>query len=410
MVRGVDVDDVYEFEDNLVRDLGHANGIDHKQSVRRRTLLKLPLLAPPAVAALSLTNAPRASAAPGRWSNDRAHRWFRGQGWLVGANYITSNAINQLEMFQQGTFDPQRIDGELRMARSMGLNTVRVFLHDQLWTQDRVGFQRRLAHFVDIAARHEIKPLLVLFDSCWDPLPRSGPQRAPRPGIHNSGWVQSPGAERLDDRRYRQVLQEYVVRILTQFRNDQRILGWDLWNEPDNPAAVYKTVERDDKPELVADLLPQVFRWARTVDPVQPLTTGVWEGEWADATRRSEMASIQLDLADVLSFHSYDNPAGFEARVDELQPWGRPIMCTEYLARTEGSTIEGVLPVAKRRHVGAYTWGLFAGKTQTWLPWDSWDKPYLKPPREWFHDLAFADGRPYRPHEVDTIRRLTGSG
>ena len=378
-----------------------------KLNLRRRTVLKLPLLTPPAVA---LTTAPHANAASGRWSSDRAHRWFRGQGWLVGANYITSNAINQLEMFQQNTFDPQRIDGELRVARFMGMNTVRVFLHDQLWTQDRVGFQRRLGQFVDIAARNGIKPLLVLFDSCWDPLPRGGPQRAPRPGVHNSGWVQSPGAERLDDRRYRQVLQEYVVRILTQFRNDARVLGWDLWNEPDNPAAVYRSVERADKPQLVADLLPQVFRWARTVDPVQPLTTGVWEGQWGDRSRRSEMASIQLDMADVITFHSYDNPAGFEARIDELQPWGRPIMCTEYLARTEGSTIEGVLPVAKRRHVGAYTWGLIAGKTQTWLPWDSWDRPYLKPPREWFHDLAFADGRPYRGREIDTIRKLTGSG
>ena len=365
-----------------------------KLNLRRRTVLKLPLLTPPAAA---LTTAPHANAASARWSSDRAHRWFRGQGWLVGANYITSNAINQLEMFQHNTFDPQRIDGELRIARFMGMNTVRVFLHDQLWTQDRVGFQRRLGQFVDIAARN-------------DPLPKSGPQRAPRPGVHNSGWVQSPGAERLDDRRYRQVLQEYVVRILTQFRNDPRVLGWDLWNEPDNPAAVYRSVERADKPQLVADLLPQVFRWARTVDPVQPLTTGVWEGQWGDRSRRSEMASIQLDMADVITFHSYDNPAGFEARIDELQPWGRPLMCTEYLARTEGSTIEGVLPVAKRRHVGAYTWGLIAGKTQTWLPWDSWDRPYLKAPREWFHDLAFSDGRPYRGREIDTIRKLTGSG
>lgn len=373
--------------------------------MRRRTLLKLPLLAPPAAA---LSQAPLAVAEPGRWSTDRAHRWFRGQGWLVGANYITSNAINQLEMFQQDTFDPQRIDSELRMARAMGLNTVRVFLHDQLWTQDRAGFQRRLAQFVDIAARHRIKPLLVLFDSCWDPMPRSGLQRAPRQGVHNSGWVQSPGAERLGDRRYRLVLQEYVVRVLTQFRNDERVLAWDLWNEPDNPAAVYEKVERDDKPELVADLLPQVFRWARSVDPVQPLTTGVWEGEWGDRSRRSEMAGIQLDLADVISFHSYDNPAGFEVRINELAPWGRPLMCTEYLARTEGSTIEGVLPVARRRNVGAYTWGLVAGKTQTFLPWDSWDRPYIKPPREWFHDLVYADGRPYRKREVDTIRKLAG--
>lgn len=351
------------------------------------------------------------AAPPGRWSTDRAHRWFRGQGWLVGANYITSNAINQLEMFQKATFDPQRIDGELRIARSIGMNTVRVFLHDQLWTQDRVGFQRRLGQFVDIAAKYGIKPLLVFFDSCWDPLPRSGPQRAPRPGVHNSGWVQSPGAERLGDRRYRQVLQEYVIRIITQFRNDERVLAWDLWNEPDNPAAVYKEVERADKPALVAELLPQVFRWARSVDPVQPLTTGVWEGEWGDRSKRSEMAGIQLELADVLSFHSYDDPAGFENRINELQPWGRPLMCTEYLARTEGSTIEGVLPVAHRRRVGAYTWGLVAGKTQTFLPWDSWDRPYDKqPPREWFHDLVFPDGRPYRKSEIDTIRKLTESG
>lgn len=392
----------------MVRDLRHTKGIERKRSVRRRTLLKLPLLASPGAAALSL--APRAVAAPpGRWSNDRAHRWFRAQGWLVGANYITSNAINQLEMFQSNTFDPLRIDNELGVARSMGLNTVRVFLHDQLWTQDRVGFHKRLGQFVDIAAKHGIRPLLVLFDSCWDPWPRSGPQRAPTRGVHNSGWVQSPGAERLDDRRYRQVLQEYVIQVLTQFRNDERVLGWDMWNEPDNPAAVYKKVERDDKPELVADLLPQVFSWARKVDPVQPLTTGVWEGEWGDASRRSDMAGIQLELADVLSFHSYDNPEGFERRIEELQPWGRPMMCTEYLARTEGSTIEGVLPVAKRRQVGAYTWGLVAGKTQTFLPWDSWDKPYLDPPKEWFHDLVFADGRPYRPPEINTLRKLTGS-
>lgn len=390
----------------MVGDLDHAPHLE--RSLRRRTLLKLPLLAPPAAAVLTPT--PLVRADTGRWSNDRAHRWFRAQGWLVGANYITSNAINQLEMFQAATFDPARIDNELRMARSMGLNTVRVFLHDQLWTQDRVGFHRRLARFVDIAAAHRIRPLLVLFDSCWDPLPRSGPQRAPTPGVHNSGWVQSPGADRLDDHRYRQVLQEYVVRVITQFRNDERVLAWDLWNEPDNPAAVYKAVERRDKSQLVADLLPQVFRWARSVDPVQPLISAVWDGEWGDAARRSEMAGLQLGLADVLSFHSYDNPAGFERRIEELQPWGRPLMCTEYLARTQGSTIEGVLPVAKRRHVGAYTWGLVAGKTQTFLPWDSWDRPYRTPPKEWFHDLVFADGRPYRPREIATLRALTGAG
>ncbi|MGB3481863.1 MAG: 1,4-beta-xylanase [Mycobacterium sp.] len=373
--------------------------------MRRRTVLKLPMLAPGAAA---LTFAPSSAAEPVRWTADRAHRWYRGQGWLVGANYITSNAVNQLEMFQPNSFDPWRIDRELQVAEQIGLNTVRVFLHDQLWMQDRRGFLQRLSQFVDIAARHHIKPLFVFFDSCWDPLPRLGRQRAPRPGIHNSGWVQSPGAERLGDRLYRVALREYVVGVLRRFRADDRVLGWDLWNEPDNPASVYNRVERDDKLDLIADLLPQVFRWARAVDPIQPLTSGVWDGNW-DRSRRSVIAGIQLDNSDVITFHSYADPAGFAARLDELAPLGRPTLCTEYMARTLGSMVGGILPIAKRRQIGSYTWGLVAGKTQTYLPWDSWDRPYTGSQPEWFHDLVHPGGRPYRSGEIDTIRRLTGT-
>ncbi len=374
--------------------------------IDRRTLLKLPFLAP-AAAVLSLP--PVATAEPGRWSADQAHRWYQGQGWLVGANFIPSNAINQLEMFARETFDPLRINEELRLARLIGLNTVRVFLHDQLWVQDREGFRRRLALFVAIAARHRIKPLFVFFDSCWDPFPKLGPQHPPRPGVHNSGWVQSPGAERLGDLGYRRVLQEYVVGVMNQFRRDKRVLGWDLWNEPDNPADAYRNVERKDKLDLVAALLPEVFRWARSVNAVQPLTSGVWDGEWADPGRRSVIAGIQLDNSDVISFHSYADPAGFEARVRELLPWGRPLLCTEFMARTLGSTVEGILPISLRHNVGAYTWGLVAGKTQTYLPWDSWDHPNPAPPDEWFHDLLHPGGRPYRGTEVRALRQLTGT-
>ncbi|HEY1440785.1 MAG TPA: 1,4-beta-xylanase, partial [Mycobacterium sp.] len=278
--------------------------------MRRRTVLKLPLVL---AGGTALARAPRAAAQPplgspesSRWSPDRANRWYQAQGWLVGANYITSNAINQLEMFQPDTYDPRRIDAELGWAQLHGFNTVRVFLHDQLWAQDYRGFQGRLAHFVDIAAAHGIKPLFVLFDSCWDPFPKAGPQRAPRPGVHNSGWVQSPGAERLDDRGYTRILHDYVTGVLTQFRADDRVLGWDLWNEPDNPSRPYRSVERNDKQQLVAELLPQVFGWARSVDPRQPLTSGVWDGEWADPGRRSTISGIQLDNSDVITFHSYD--------------------------------------------------------------------------------------------------------
>jgi hypothetical protein len=381
--------------------------------VYRRTVLKLPLLMAAGAALAQSPRAsadpPRASAEPSRWSPDRANTWYQAQGWPVGANFITSNAINQLEMFQPGTYDPRRIDTELGWARFHGLNTVRVFLHDQLWAQDSRGFQTRLAQFVGIAARHRIKPLFVMFDSCWDPLPRLGRQHAPTPGVHNSGWVQSPGGERIDDRRYTRTLQDYVRGVLTQFRNDDRVLGWDLWNEPDNPANRYRSVERADKLERVTDLLPQVFSWARSVDPRQPLTSGVWDGEWGDPASRSTIAGIQLANSDVITFHCYAEPADFESRIAELAPQGRPILCTEYMARPMGSTIEGVLPVAKRHNVGAINWGLVAGKTQTYFPWDSWDHPYAAVPKVWFHDLLRPDGTAFQGNESQTIRMLSAS-
>lgn len=150
----------------------------------------------------------------------------------------------------------------------------------------------------------------------------------------------------------------------------------------------------------MAELLPEVFQWARSVDPSQPLTSGVWHGQWANPRRRSTICAIQLDNADVVTFHCYGNPAVFESRIAELLPLRRPILCTEYLARPLGSTIGGILPIAKRYNVGAFNWGLVAGKTQTYLPWDSWDHPYPTVPKVWFHDLLYPDGRPYQDSEI----------
>ena len=373
--------------------------------VRRRTALKLPLMM---AAGAALTRVPLASADPVRWTADRANAWYQGQGWLVGANYVPATAINQIEMFQQGTYDPRRIDAEFAIARQLGFNTMRVFLHDLLWAQDRQGFQRRLAQFVAIAASRGIKPMFVLFDSCWDPHPKLGPQHAPVVGVHNSGWVQGPGADRLGDPQYAATLRDYVTGVVSQFRSDPRVLAWDIWNEPDNPAKVYRKVERGDKLELVAGLLPQVFQWARAANPGQPLTSGVWQGSWGSGSR-SKIAGIQLDNSDVVSFHSYASPTEFEARIDELAPLGRPILCTEYLARPQGSTVEGILPIAKRRNVAAYNWGLVAGKTQTYLPWDTWDKPDPSEPKVWFSDLLRPDGSAYRDAEVKAIQQLTGA-
>jgi hypothetical protein len=332
--------------------------------------------------------------------------------WLVGSNYIPANAINELEMWQAATFDPKRIDLELGWAQGLGMNTMRVFLHDLLWSQDSKGFTQRLNTFLTICERHKIKPLLVLFDSCWDPFPHLGAQRAPRPGVHNSGWVQSPGAKALADPKQYPRLEAYVKGVVRAFAKDERVLGWDIWNEPDNPnGSSYGKDEPKNKTELVLGLLPQAFEWARSMHPTQPLTSGVWRGDWSDPAKLGPMAKIQLQLSDVVSFHNYESPESFTKHIVWLQRYGRPIVCTEYMARPVNSTFEGILPIAKQYGVGVMNWGFVQGKTQTNLPWDSWQNPYVDhPPKVWFHDIFQTNGKPYRPEETAFIRKMTGAG
>jgi hypothetical protein len=347
-------------------------------------------------------------AQPPRWTEQRAADWYAHQPWLVGSNYIPATAINELEMWQADTFDPQRIDLELGWAESIGLNTMRVFLHDLLWQQDAPGFQKRIDTFLSIAQRHHIRILFVLFDSCWDPYPQLGKQRAPRPGVHNSGWVQSPGAAALKDPAQIPRLEGYVKGVVGAFANDPRILGWDVWNEPSGTnQGSYEKQELPDKVELVRVLLPKVFAWAREAGASQPLTSGLWEGDWSSLDKLGPMEKIQIQESDVLSFHNYSKPSDFKRHVRWLRKYHRPILCTEYMARPRGSTFRGILPVAKKYKVAAINWGLVAGKTQTWLPWDSWQKPYTdRQPKQWFHEIFRTDGQPYRQDEVDFIRKL----
>jgi hypothetical protein len=347
-----------------------------------------------------------------RWTEQKARNWYQQQPWLVGANYLPANAINELEMWQAGTFDPKRIDAELGWAQSIGMNTMRVFLHDLLWQQDARGFQKRIDTFLTIAAKHHIRPMFVLFDSCWDPFPKLGPQRPPKPGVHNSGWVQSPGAEALQDPSQQPRLEAYVKGVVGAFATDRRVLAWDIWNEPDNlNTSSYGKLEPKNKVALVLALLPKAFEWARAANPAQPLTSGVWQGEWSHRSKLSQMNRLQLDLSDVTSFHNYDDAAEFEKRVKWLAQYGRPLLCTEFMARGNKSTFEAILPVAKRYNVAAINWGLVAGKTQTNLPWDSWQHPYVnRQPAVWHHEVFYQDGRPYRQDEVELIRRLTGRG
>lgn len=318
-------------------------------------------------------------------------------------------------MWQADTFDPATIDRELGYAQSIGMNTMRVFLHDIAWREDPQGFYSRVDKYLDIADRHGIRTLFVVFDGVWNPYPRPGKQPDPVPGRHNSGWVQSPGREYLEDPAKQDELKPYVVGLMTRYKNDPRVLAWDLFNEPDNPnRQAYgrdgnrTELPESDKAKFATQLLRKTFRWAREAGPSQPLTAGVWLGDYLN--HPTEIQSLCLEQSDVISFHCYDAPPEMQDRIEGLKKLGRPILCTEYMARGNNSTFQGILPILKKYNVAAYNWGLVNGKSQTIYPWDSWVKRYTNEPTVWFHDIFRPDGTPFSTDEVQLIRDLSGRG
>lgn len=345
----------------------------------------------------------------GRWSSARAKEWYAKQPWIVGANFVPSSASNQLEMWQAATFDPATIDRELGWAAANGFNAMRVFLHDMIWKADAEGFEKRIDAYLSIADKHGVRTLFVLFDSCWDPRPKLGPQEEPVPFRHNSRWVQSPHIDLLKSPARYEELKPYVAAILTRFKDDKRVLGWDLLNEPGNFSNRYdEGWAAADKEAAHLTLLSKAFGWAREVNPSQPLTAGVWLN--VGGKKVSRLDKMMLEQSDVITFHTYNPLPGAKKAVEWLQQADRPLLCTEYMSRGSGSTFETILPYFKEMQVAAMNWGLVNGRTQTIYPWDSWQKQYSEEPNPWFHDVFRKDGTPYTTEEVELIRRLAAVG
>ncbi|WP_273274713.1 cellulase family glycosylhydrolase [Maribacter polysiphoniae] len=324
-----------------------------------------------------------------KWSREEAHKWYAQQGWITGANFVPSTAINQLEMWQEETFDPKTMDRELGFAESIGFNTMRVYLHSLAYKADPKGFKKRMDTYLGIANKHGIKTLFVIFDDVWQKNPKVGKQQEPVPGTHNSGWVQDPGDPAHKEKKNFAALEVYVKDILKTFANDDRVLMWDLYNEPGN----------EGKRNTTLPLLKSVFTWAREVNPSQPITAGLW------AWDLQELNAFQALNSDILTYHDYADEKHHQHIINLLKSHGRPMICTEYMARTNNSRFANILPVLKKENIGAINWGLVDGKSNTKYAWSTPIKDGAEPV-EWFHDVFRKDGTPYRQDEVDLIKKL----
>lgn len=329
-----------------------------------------------------------------RWTTEQANVWYKTQNWITGANFNPSSAINQLEMWQADTFDPDTIDKELGYAESIGFNTMRVYLHSLAYKQDPKGFKNRMDEYLKISDKHGIKTMFVFFDDVWNSSPKIGKQPVPKPGIHNSGWVQDPGDPASKNSKNFPELEVYVKDIISTFKDDKRVIMWDLYNEPGN----------SDKFESSVPLLKNVFKWAREVNPSQPLTVGLWQ--WSD--KFEELNVIQALNSDIITYHHYGDPEDHLQVINLLKTHGRPLICTEYMARTRNSRFSNTLPLLKKEKVGAISWGLVAGKSNTIFQWDT-PIESGEEPVEWFHDIFRPDGTPYRQDEVNLIKKLNSN-
>lgn len=344
-----------------------------------------------------------------RWSVEKANEWYAQQPWLVGCNFIPSTAVNQLEMWQEDTFDPETIDRELGWAAGLGFNVVRVYLHDLAYEQNPDAFLNRIDQYLEIADSHGIRTMFVIFDDCWLDNPKAGKQPEPWAGVHNSAWLQSPGLPQLKryptDENLRLRLEKYTKAVITKFKHDERVLMWDLYNEPGGwwyrRGKDSGEFEKGLTDSLCLPLLNDVYTWARQVDPSQPITS-CWN-------RGAYEVDAAFNQADVVTFHIYDNAESLEKLIVKLNEGapGRPIICTEYLNRSGDCRFQNFLPVLKKERIGAINWGLVAGKTNTMWSWDSWENPDPKEPEEWQHDILRQDGSPFDKEETAFIQSIT---
>jgi Cellulase (glycosyl hydrolase family 5) len=335
------------------------------------------------------------------WTKEQANQWYARQPYFFGANFTPSSAINQLEMWQAESFDLPTIRRDLGFAAGIGMNIMRVYLHDLPWEQDSAGFCQRIGQYLDVADSLRIKTMFVLFDDCWAQTFSLGKQPDPRPYTHNSGWVQSPGVRVVNDPQQWGRIQKYTTQLLTTFKDDPRIAAWDLYNEPGNGTTGDNSAGSTKQGERSLPLLKAVYDWARNVSGLtQPITSAIWTA----GPEFTALNQFALDNSDIISFHNYGPAQPLAEMIQKLTQHGRPMICSEYMARGAGSTLEHCLPILKKYNVGAINWGLVAGKTQTIYPW-GWNASKGEPDIL-FHDIFWPNGRFLYPREESAIKQI----
>lgn len=318
-------------------------------------------------------------------------------------------------MWQRQSFAPHIIARELDWAAQIGINSVRLGLPYIVWQDDANGLLERLDHVLTLLAERSMTAMPYLLDDCefsGQP-PRLGKQPDPVPGLHNSRATGSPGRALVMDQQAWPDIERYVAHVIRTFTDDDRIVAWDVYNEPGN--RVIFTLEGaqaydEALEEQALLLLRRAFDCARHIAPSQPLTAAGWRVPPSYVGDDVEPYDHPLDaaafeLSDVVSFHAYCSPSRMQRVIERVRRYHRPLICSEWMGRQADSRIQQQLPLLRREAIGSYIWGFVRGRSQTELPWPDFLDPTTSTSEEWFHDVVDANGLPYNDEETQVIRR-----
>ena len=345
------------------------------------------------------------------WSKEKAWDWYNSKPWFRGCNYLPSDCCNRIAMWQELDFEKhlETMDRELALAASIGFNSIRVILEYIVYKEEHDSFMERFERFLTVAAKHGITVMVCFGNDCT--VPKDSKYKAPYIGVqtydlgYHGGRKNSPhgsnpnavGYSLLDEPESAKIFFNMVEEFVSKYKNDERICIWDLFNEPGN-------ANRDT---ISVPHVQRMFDIARSCNPIQPLTSGVW----TNPSNPKPAEVTAMENSDIISFHSYWKLPVSVCFIEELKEWGRPLIITEWLHRCVYNTVEEMFPLFYLEKIGCWNWGFVAGPSQTYEPWElTWacyEKGQEVDVTRWQHDLFRPSLRPYDPKEIEIIRKFT---
>lgn len=350
------------------------------------------------------------------WSKEKIWDWYGSRPWIRGCNFMSSDCANRIDQWQEYGFEKrlETADRELAVAEEIGYNSIRIILEFEVWDRQHDGFMRRLDKYLETAYKHGIDAMVVLANDCCVPKSLYKPvvfgeqhydvgYHGGRKSSPHAAYASADNEERyhpLDEPEIRECYYKMVKEIITEYAHDERVLIWNLFNEPGN--------NRGNKS---LPYIEKFFEIARAINPMQPLCADTWNGVDENGRAKNLIEQRVLELSDVVSFHGYEPYNETVDMIANLKKTGKPLFNTEWLHRIAHNTVQEIFPLMYLEKIACYNWGFVAGKYQTYEPWESVWQEYEKNPKadidftKWQHDLIRPSLRPYDPRETEIIKR-----